>query len=92
MCDTFYRPNRAITVQFYFISSSDLVSAVISSDAISAGNRASLVATVPTESVPGHEIVETLGIARGNTVRARNAGRDITQGLRNLAGGALKAY
>jgi uncharacterized protein YbjQ (UPF0145 family) len=64
----------------------------MSSEAISAGNRASLVATVTTESVPGHEIVETLGIARGNTVRARNAGRDITQGLRNLAGGELKAY
>jgi uncharacterized protein YbjQ (UPF0145 family) len=36
--------------------------------------------------------VEVLGIARGNTVRARNVGRDITQGLRNLAGGELTAY
>ncbi len=44
------------------------------------------------DAVPGREIVETLGIARGNTVRARNVGRDITQGLRNLAGGELKAY
>jgi len=52
----------------------------------------SLVATVTTETVPGHEIVEVLGIARGNTVKARNVGRDITQGLRNLAGGELKAY
>lgn len=51
-----------------------------------------LVATVTTETVPGREIVEVLGIARGNTVRARNVGRDITQGLRNLAGGELKAY
>lgn len=51
-----------------------------------------LRATVTTETVPGHEIVEVLGIARGNTVRARNVGRDITQGLRNLAGGELKAY
>jgi uncharacterized protein YbjQ (UPF0145 family) len=49
----------------------------------------SLVATVTTESVAGHEIVEVLGIARGNTVRARNVGRDITQGIRNLAGGEL---
>ena len=45
-----------------------------------------------TETIPGHEITEVLGIARGNTVRARNVGRDITQGLRNLAGGELKAY
>jgi len=33
-----------------------------------------------------------LGIARGNTVRARNVGRDFTQGIRNPAGGELKAY
>lgn len=52
----------------------------------------SLLATVTTETIPGHEIVEVLGIARGNTVRARNVGRDLTQGLRNLAGGELKAY
>ncbi|EMA58832.1 YbjQ family protein [Halorubrum kocurii] len=52
----------------------------------------SLVATVSTETVPGHEIAEVLGIARGNTVRARNVGRDFTQGIRNLAGGELKAY
>jgi uncharacterized protein YbjQ (UPF0145 family) len=45
-----------------------------------------------TDRVPGREIAESLGIARGNTVRARNVGRDITQGLRNLAGGELKAY
>lgn len=51
-----------------------------------------LVATVTTETVSSHEIVEVIGIARGNTVRARNVGRDITQGLRNLAGGELKAY
>ena len=40
---------------------------------------------VTTETVPDHEVVETLGIARGNTVKARNVGRDIT-------GGELKAY
>ena len=33
-----------------------------------------------------------LGVARGNTVKARNVGRDITQSIRNLAGGELKAY
>ncbi len=48
--------------------------------------------TVTTETVPGRDIEEALGIARGNTVEARNVGRDITQGLRNLVGGELKAY
>lgn len=47
---------------------------------------------VTTETLPNRDIVETLGIARGNTVEARNVGRDITQSLRNLAGGELKAY
>ncbi|MFC5135965.1 MULTISPECIES: YbjQ family protein [Haloferacaceae] len=45
-----------------------------------------------TDSVAGKEVTETLGLVRGNTVRARNLGRDITQGLRNLAGGELKGY
>jgi uncharacterized protein YbjQ (UPF0145 family) len=58
----------------------------------SADAHPALVATVTTETVPGHEVVEVLGIARGNTVKARNLGRDITQGLRNLAGGERKAY
>jgi len=35
---------------------------------------------VDTETVPGREIEESLGIARGNTVKARNVGRDITGG------------
>ena len=47
---------------------------------------------VTTETVPGKEITETLGIARGNTVKARNVGRDITQSIRNITGGELKAY
>ncbi|MCU4741739.1 YbjQ family protein [Natronoglomus mannanivorans] len=45
-----------------------------------------------TETVPDREAVEVLGIARGNTVEARNVGRDITQGIRNVFGGELKAY
>jgi len=47
---------------------------------------------VNTETVPGREVEETLGIARGNTVKARNVGRDITQSIRNITGGELKAY
>lgn len=47
---------------------------------------------VTTETVPGREVQESLGIARGNTVKARNVGRDITQTIRNITGGELKAY
>lgn len=45
-----------------------------------------------TDTVAGYEVSETLGVVRGNTVRARNIGRDITQGLRNVVGGELKSY
>jgi len=47
---------------------------------------------VTTETIPDEEIDEALGIARGNTVKARNVGRDITQSIRNITGGELKAY
>ena len=47
---------------------------------------------VNTETVPDEEVAESLGVVRGNTVRARNVGRDITQSIRNITGGELKAY
>ncbi|RZN62384.1 YbjQ family protein [Methanonatronarchaeum sp. AMET6-2] len=43
-------------------------------------------------SFPDSEVVEDLGVVRGNTIRARHIGRDITQAFRNLIGGELKAY
>jgi uncharacterized protein YbjQ (UPF0145 family) len=39
-----------------------------------------------------HEIVETLGIVRGNTIRARHVGRDILAGFRQLVGGEIREY
>lgn len=47
---------------------------------------------VSTETVSGKIIKETLGIARGSTVRARNLGRDIFAGLKNLVGGEISEY
>ena len=47
---------------------------------------------VNTETVPGREIVASLGIVQGNTIRAKNVGRDIAAGLKNLVGGELKGY
>lgn len=45
-----------------------------------------------TETIPNREISECLGIARGSTVRARNFGRDIMAGLKNLVGGEIDEY
>ncbi len=47
---------------------------------------------VNTDFIPGKEITEMLGIARGNTVRARNIGRDIFAGLKNIIGGEISEY
>jgi uncharacterized protein YbjQ (UPF0145 family) len=45
-----------------------------------------------TESIPGRKIVEFYGVVTGNTVRAKNVGRDIMAGLKNIVGGELKGY
>ncbi|HRW20796.1 MAG TPA: YbjQ family protein [Bacteroidales bacterium] len=42
--------------------------------------------------IPGKEITESLGIARGSTVRARNIGRDFFAGLKNIVGGEIQEY
>lgn len=45
-----------------------------------------------TDTIPNKEVGEILGIARGSTVRARNIGRDIFAGLKNLVGGEIEEY
>lgn len=47
---------------------------------------------VNTESVPGQEIVEALGVVLGNTVQAKHIGKDIVGGLRGLVGGKMVEY
>jgi len=47
---------------------------------------------VTTETIGGKRIVKSLGLVRGNTVRARNVGKDITAGLRALVGGEISEY
>ena len=39
-----------------------------------------------------YEIIETLGIVRGNTIRARHIGNDILAVFRNLVGGEVGEY
>ena len=47
---------------------------------------------VTTHTVPGREIVEVLGLVRGNTVRARHLGKDIAAMMKNLVGGEVTEY
>ena len=47
---------------------------------------------VTTPTVSNKTISQTLGIARGSTVRARNVGQDIFAGLKNIIGGEISEY
>jgi len=47
---------------------------------------------VTTPTVPGKTIKETLGLVRGNTIRARHIGHDIKAAFRNLIGGEVVEY
>ena len=44
------------------------------------------------EYIPNKKISENLGIARGSTVRARNALRDLMAGLKSVVGGEIEEY
>ena len=47
---------------------------------------------VTSENIANHKIVKTLGLVRGNTVRARHVGKDILAGLRTIVGGEIHEY
>jgi uncharacterized protein YbjQ (UPF0145 family) len=47
---------------------------------------------VTSETIANKKIVRTLGLVRGNTVRARHIGKDIMAGLRNIVGGEVHEY
>lgn len=46
----------------------------------------------PSADIAGYTIVESMGLVRGNTIRARNIGRDIVAGLRTIVGGEIMEY
>lgn len=46
---------------------------------------------VNTDYINGKEL-EMLGLVKGSTIQSKNIGRDITQGLKTIVGGELKAY
>ena len=50
------------------------------------------VLVVSSNWVPGYNILETRGFIYGLTVRSRGLGRNITAGLRSIAGGEIREY
>lgn len=47
---------------------------------------------VSCDEIPGKRIIKTLGLVRGNTIRARHIGRDIMAVLRAVVGGEITDY
>ncbi|MBS3994545.1 MAG: YbjQ family protein [Alkaliphilus sp.] len=47
---------------------------------------------VNSSTIANKEIVETLGLVKGSTIRAKHVGKDIIAGFRHLVGGELKEY
>jgi len=45
-----------------------------------------------TDSIPGYQVVQVLGVVTGNTVRAKHLGKDIGAGLKSIVGGELRGY
>jgi uncharacterized protein YbjQ (UPF0145 family) len=44
------------------------------------------------ETIADKKIVKTLGVVRGNTIRARHIGKDIMAVFRNMVGGEVTEY
>ncbi|HED66175.1 MAG TPA: heavy metal-binding domain-containing protein [Planctomycetes bacterium] len=47
---------------------------------------------VTSDTIPGRTIEATIGLVKGNSVRARHLGRDITAAFKNVLGGELDEY
>lgn len=47
---------------------------------------------VTSESIANKRIVRTIGLVRGNTIRARHIGKDIMAVFRNIVGGEVHEY
>ena len=47
---------------------------------------------VNTDNIEGKKVVKTLGLVKGNTIRAKWIGTDIMAGLKQIVGGELKGY
>ena len=50
------------------------------------------IITTTSLEIPGKKVDKILGIAKGNTIRARHVGRDVLAGLKTIVGGEIKTY
>ena len=50
------------------------------------------VLVTTSSTIAGKRIVQTLGLTRGNSIRARHVGRDILAGFRSIVGGEIHEY
>ena len=46
----------------------------------------------PASDIVGYRVVETLGLVRGSTIRARHIGKDIVAALKGIVGGEIEEY
>lgn len=47
---------------------------------------------VSIDYIPGSEIVEALGIVKGQIVQSKNMGRDFMAGMKTIVGGEITSY
>lgn len=47
---------------------------------------------VTTDTIPGKEIVEVIGLVKGSTVRSKHIGKDIAASFKTVVGGELNSY
>ena len=47
---------------------------------------------VNIDYIPGDEIVEALGIVKGQVVQSKNIGRDFMAGMKTIVGGEIASY
>ncbi|SUZ50712.1 uncharacterized protein METZ01_LOCUS3566 [marine metagenome] len=47
---------------------------------------------VSSPDISGKKIVKTLGLVKGNTIRARHIGKDILAAFKNIVGGEIQEY
>lgn len=47
---------------------------------------------VSSATIAGKKIAKTLGLVKGNTIRARHVGKDILAGIKNIFGGEIEEY
>ena len=46
----------------------------------------------PAATITGYRVTKTIGLVRGNTIRARHIGKDILAAFKNIVGGEIEEY